>query len=202
MSDITLHYFDGKARAELARLILAAGDIKYNDVRLSFEEWPSKKPLAPAGQLPYIEFDGIRIPQSIALSRYLAKLAKIAGNDDIEQAKVDAVVDTCNDIMNSYYPGVYRAANVEEAYAKFIEGAAANGFTQLEKLIGLYGQNGYSVGNSLTWADLFIHEVYTQLLKNNETFLSKYPVVEKVCAQVGSNQRIADYIKNRKQTPF
>lgn len=202
MSQITLHYFDGRARAELARLILAAGDIKYNDIRLSFDQWPSQKPLAPAGQLPYIEFDGVKIPQSIALSRYLAKLAKIAGNDDIEQAKADAIVDTCNDIMNSFYPGVFRASNYEEAYAKFLEGSAANGFAQLEKLIDLYGSNGYSVGTSLTWADLFIYEVFSQLLKNNETFLSKYPVVQKVCAQVSSNPRIAEYVKNRKQTPF
>lgn len=202
MSQVTLHYFDGRARAELARLILVAGGIKFNDHRISFDEWPKLKPSTPTGQLPYLQVDDTQIPQSIALSRYVAKLANLAGRDDIEQAKTDAIVDTCNEMMMSYYPGVFRAENYETAYKIFLEKEAAVCLAQLEKLIALYGKDDYSVGNTLTWADLLIYEICSQLIKDNKTYLSKYPLILKVCAKVNSNQRVNDYVKSRKPTQF
>lgn len=203
MLKITLNYFNIRARGELVRLILTAGGIKFNDRRIAKEEWPSLKALAPTGKLPYLEVnDNIKIPQSIAISRYVAKLANLNGKDDLEQAKIDAVVDTCNDLMNSYFPGVFRAENYEVAYSKYLNETAPVCLSQLERLVTLYGNNGFSVGNSLTWSDLFIYEVCSQLLKNNQTILCKYPTVQKVCAQVDTNPRIVEYVKNRKPIPY
>ena len=42
-SDITLTYFEGAGRAEISRLILHAGNVKFNDVRHSFESWAKVK---------------------------------------------------------------------------------------------------------------------------------------------------------------
>ena len=42
-SKITLTYFDGPGRAELSRLILSAGNVKFNDVRHSFESFGKVK---------------------------------------------------------------------------------------------------------------------------------------------------------------
>jgi len=36
-TEITLTYFDGAGRAEISRLILSAGNIKFNNVRLTHE---------------------------------------------------------------------------------------------------------------------------------------------------------------------
>lgn len=41
---IKLTYFNAMARAELIRLTLAAGEIPYEDNRITFEEWPKLKP--------------------------------------------------------------------------------------------------------------------------------------------------------------
>ena len=41
---IKLTYFDGKARGELSRLILAYGGQPWEDDRISFENWPELKP--------------------------------------------------------------------------------------------------------------------------------------------------------------
>lgn len=61
---IRLISFDGKGRGELARLLLAAGGKKYEDVRFSFEEWPKFKPSTPYGQAPALEVDGPRASPS------------------------------------------------------------------------------------------------------------------------------------------
>ena len=39
MSGIKLIYFDGRGRGELSRLILSAAGQKFEDVRLTFEQW-------------------------------------------------------------------------------------------------------------------------------------------------------------------
>ena len=40
---VKLVYFNGRGRAELARMIAAAGDIKYENVRMSREEFAKIK---------------------------------------------------------------------------------------------------------------------------------------------------------------
>jgi glutathione S-transferase len=56
----------------------------------------------PLGQLPYLEVDNVVIPQSLAIARYLAKVAKLAGQNLIEEAQADALVDTVNDAYNIF----------------------------------------------------------------------------------------------------
>ena len=67
-----LTYFDARGRAELSRLIFAAANVEYIDDRV--DDWPAGKDQAPLGQMPYLTVDGsIKIPQSIAIARYLAR---------------------------------------------------------------------------------------------------------------------------------
>lgn len=43
MADYKVTYFNGRGRAELARLVLAAAGQKFTDERYEFTEWPTKK---------------------------------------------------------------------------------------------------------------------------------------------------------------
>lgn len=44
MAEIKFVYFDLRARGEPVRLVLAAAGKQWNDVRISFEQWPQEKP--------------------------------------------------------------------------------------------------------------------------------------------------------------
>jgi prostaglandin-H2 D-isomerase / glutathione transferase len=57
----------------------------------------------PMGQMPVLEVDGKRVHQSVAMSRYLAKLVKLNGADDWEDLQIDTVVDTVNDFRLSKF---------------------------------------------------------------------------------------------------
>ena len=50
--------------------------------------------------MPYLEIDNVQLPQSVSIARYLAKEANLAGKTNLEQAKADAIVDTCIDALN------------------------------------------------------------------------------------------------------
>merc|ERR1711971_1203854 len=103
---VKLTYFNLRARAETARLLLAYGGIQYEDyrVRATFEhpgEWTEMKPTTPYGGLPLLEWDGVCIAQSMAIARFLAREVGLAGRNSLEAAQVDEVVDAVNDIFQA-----------------------------------------------------------------------------------------------------
>ena len=122
MSDIKLVYFNLRGRAEAARFTLAQAGVDYEDVRVTREEWvklkPGKKRVLPSkrktfrhinfleytfGQLPGLEYKGEKIGQSMAITRFLGREFGLAGKDNWTQAKVDEVIDSVSDLINSKY---------------------------------------------------------------------------------------------------
>lgn len=57
----------------------------------------------PFGQMPVLEVDGIRVHQSVAIARYVAKRVGLAGSNDWESLQIDIVVDTFNDFRLSEF---------------------------------------------------------------------------------------------------
>lgn len=113
-----LTYFNSRGVTEPIRFIFKYANIEFEDVRVTSEEWVKlkaseylltyflqivKKPIleTPFGQLPTLEHNGKVVNQSIAIARYAAKKANLAGNDDWENLEIDSVVDTLTDLFKS-----------------------------------------------------------------------------------------------------
>ena len=73
--------------------MFAAGGQQYEDVRLEREKWPEHKASTPFGQLPLLEVtEGgktLRLAQSLAIARFLARRFNLDGASDFEKAEVD-----------------------------------------------------------------------------------------------------------------
>merc|ERR1712080_47121 len=77
MPAIKLTYFDLRARAEPARLLLAYSGQSYEDKRIPApwdapETWAAIKKTLAFGQLPKLEWDGTTIYTSLSIARFLA----------------------------------------------------------------------------------------------------------------------------------
>ena len=205
MSSYKLSYFNGRGLAEVSRLILVAAGQKFEDVRFEREQWPNYKPQTPLGQVPLLEVNGVQLPQSGSIARFLAKQFNLAGKDNFEQAKVDAVVDTIVDIRTAFIP-IRREedeAKKAELTKKFIAEDLPKHLQNLETLAKLYGNGGaFFVGNSLTWADLFFYDLAETILGIDGTVLDKYQWLKNNRAEVEKQPKIAEYLKNRPKTPF
>jgi glutathione S-transferase len=205
MSTYKLYYFNLRARAETARLIFAAAGQKYEDIRYEHEEWPSHKAEMPLGQIPVLEFDGIKLPQSIAIARFLAKQFHLAGKDNFEQAKVDATVDTVSDALLASLP-VFREQDEtkkQEMLKKLLGEELPKHFKNLELLGQLYGDGGpYFVGNNLTWADLYCYHALGIFLELDADCLKNFLWLKENRAEVEKQPRIAEYLKNRPKTQY
>jgi hypothetical protein len=53
--------------------------------------------------VPELEFDGERIGQSNSIARFLAREYGLAGKNNIEAAKLDAIIDSSVDMLNGEY---------------------------------------------------------------------------------------------------
>ena len=205
MSTYKLIYFNFRGRAEVSRLIFVAAGQKYEDVRFEPERWPSLKSQMPLGQVPVLEVDGTKIPQSGSIARFLAKQFQLAGKDNLEQAKVDAVAETINDLVMASMPARREEDQTKrvEVMKKFQAEELPKYLQNLEVLGKLYSNGGpFFVGGNLTWVDLFFYAVGEDMLQYEGNCLEKYSWLKKNRAEVEKQPRIAEYLKNRPKTPF
>ncbi|UJR19282.1 hypothetical protein I4U23_022411 [Adineta vaga] len=205
MPTYKLYYFNGRGRAEIARLIFAAAGETFEDIRYEREEWPSHKSEMPLGQMPVLEVDGVKLPQSIAIARFLSKQFQLAGKDNLEQAKVDAVVDTSIDLAMKYIPihSQQDESKKKEETTKFLADELPKHMKNFETLGKLYGEGGqFFVGNHLTFADIEVYDMLGYVIKIDDKILQPYPWLERNRQEVEKNPRIAKYLMNRKETPF
>jgi glutathione S-transferase len=154
--------------------------------------------------LPYLVVDDLKIPQSVSIARFLARRFNLAGRDEIEQVKTDVAVDTLGDLRNALYNSVFfieDADEKEKARIKFLENAK-NHLERVEKLVSQYGSNGHAVGSALTWADLELFEVTTDILSLYPTILEGLSGILGVRKCIESHEILGKYIKNRPITPY
>lgn len=92
---LKLTYFDVTGRAEPIRRALVYGDVAFEDVRVSGEEFMQLKMGGKLtfGSLPVMEIDGEMLAESDAMLRYAGKLAGLYPENLVEAAKVDMVID-------------------------------------------------------------------------------------------------------------
>lgn len=88
-------YFNAPGRAEVIRLILSSQNEKFDDERVTMEQWASMKPKTKYGQLPLLKLEnGVEMNESGATIRYLARKANLYGKDEWEMYLIDRAADT------------------------------------------------------------------------------------------------------------
>lgn len=118
MAALRLFYLPLRAKAEPIRMILAAGNIPYENVVVPLSEWPNakiKREICPFGQLPSVQLpDGTMLAQSSAIISYVAKLAKVYPIVTADAAIADMIVQLCLNEMNAINPILnFHAVNTE-----------------------------------------------------------------------------------------
>ncbi|CAF1206639.1 unnamed protein product [Adineta steineri] len=200
-----LHYFNVRGYAEVSRLIFAAAGQNFEDIRYerNSEEWTKHKNEMPLGQVPVLEYDGMKLPQSKAIARFLANQFHLAGKDNFEQAKVDSIVDTLYDLVTAFIPVRMEQDETKqkELAKKFFDEELPKHLKHLETLGKMYSNGGsFFVGNQLTWADLTFYNFTDLIFQSNSDCLNNYSWLQNNRAEVEKQPKIAEYLKNRPKT--
>ncbi|XP_043530343.1 hematopoietic prostaglandin D synthase-like isoform X1 [Chiloscyllium plagiosum] len=199
MPNYKLTYFKIRGRAETARYIFAYSGINYEDNTVDIMDWPDVKQSLLFRQIPILKVDKTEINQSTAIARYLARETGLAGKTNLEQAQVDAIVDTINDFMNMF-PWTEKDPSVKQ---KITEDVFANNIPLLlDGLSKLLGDQMWFVGDSVTWADFHWAVCSITLTNLNVDVLHNYPKLLALKERVEALPKIAAWIERRPKTPL
>lgn len=119
-AETKLHYFNGRGLGEQIRFMLAACGIEWVDCYLTKQE--HLRALRDAklliwDQVPLLELPGpVRIMQSMAAVRHLARMHDLYGKDDAEMTQCDIIGDGIRDCLG-FFSGLPFAAVREEQLA-------------------------------------------------------------------------------------
>lgn len=139
----------------MIRVALTVGGIPFVDERVGGPTWATTKPEMPYKSLPVLVVDGKKYAQTPGIQRYVGKLAGLYPSDALQAMQVDEVLGALEDVVQSFfkYKSPDEKQHGRETAAKE---AIPRYFGTVEKRISEWGSNGYTVGDSLTIADLAI----------------------------------------------
>ncbi|KAK6174848.1 hypothetical protein SNE40_013417 [Patella caerulea] len=196
------HYFNIKGRGEIPRLLFAAAGVEYTDDRIEFSDWPNIKGTTPLGALPYLEVDGQKFPESVAIARYLANEFGLAGKSNLDKLKIDVLVDQMILLRESAVTMHFEKDETKkvELMKKFKEEQLPKCFGYIEKALS-ENSSGFLVGDQLTWGDLALIDL-DDMLHNfgNLINLDNFPKLTAHKKQIEASPQISTYLKHRPVT--
>uniref|UniRef100_F6VQ32 glutathione transferase n=1 Tax=Ciona intestinalis TaxID=7719 RepID=F6VQ32_CIOIN len=190
-----LYYFPHMGREEIVRLMFAHANIEYEDIRIPYEEWPSKKSTMPFSQLPVFKIDGDIICQSGAILRYAAQKCGLAGCNDLEVAKADMITECFFDIMLRFPWLETDEAKKAESMRKCLYESVPPSLKQIEAMLVKNGGD-YFV-SQLTHADFALLNAGQYLLEHREDIFKDTPILFKHFKKIESLPSIAQWLKVR-----
>jgi prostaglandin-H2 D-isomerase / glutathione transferase len=189
-------------RAECVRVAFFLGDVPFEDIRdLSMDDMKNSGKLT-FGALPVLEVDGKILSQTQPIAVYAAKLAGIHPDDPWLAAKVDECINGCTDATVTI-SNTFRLPADEKIPAREAMIAEGGGLRMhlsgLEKICLENGDCGFSVGSSITVADLAIWRLMGWLSSGTldgipADYVAKtFPSISKVVDGVDANAKVQEW---------
>jgi len=204
-------YFDVRGRAEPIRILLTYVGADWKDNRIPFKGIGQSplpddiKAKCTFGQVPLLEVDGQRLNQTLSIMRYIGRRYNLAGQDDLEAAKIDEIADGVHDFV--YDPALLKCLTEqdEQKKAEMLNEATKNSKTKFLSVFNKLAEanGGFLVGNSRSWAD--VYAAYTIDIVEHMGKISltdDFPALKKLINDILSEKNVKEYIANRPVTPF
>lgn len=198
MPTYKLTYFNLKGKGETIRLSFHAAGIPFEDKRIEFAEWPALKPTIFTGQLPMLEVDGKQLSESMSIARFIAREGNLLGGSSFESAKVEAVTDAVEVLLN--HMAKYKWCDnpvVKEALLKDLEEKHFPGVIKL--LEDTLADKQYFVTHKLSLAEIHFFSVFSNILEfAGYEWQAKTPKLKALYERVQKEPKLAAYLKTQK----
>jgi len=198
---LRLTYFAGRGRAEQIRWLLAATGVEWTEAVLHSSE--QFKALAAQdcafGQVPLLEIDGLKLVQTQAIIRHLARRGELVGNSTSEQALADSVAEAALDFRASVLALPF--SGDKAACVASIERYAP----AFERLLATSASDFISGGEALTYADVLLAEACTSYNEaGGECAVSsaRWPRLAALVERVVASPLLAAYLAGPQRYPF
>lgn len=201
MSKPTLGYWDIRGLATPIRYLLEFAGVEYEEKlyhcgpppTFDRSEWLNEKfnigLLCP--NLPYLIDGDIKIGQSAAIMRHLARKHQLDGKTEADKVRVDAIAEQLRDYHMDYVRVVY---NPE--FLKLKEGYLENLPNKLKYLSELMDGRKFVTGDYVTYADFVLFEYLEFQSHFVKDLLKDYPVLDEFHKRILALEAIDKYFKS------
>ena len=195
-------------RAEVGRIALFMGDIKFDDVRIKREDFSTAKEtgtlsdgtVLPFHQIPCLVVDDVSIAQTGAIARFCGKLSGLyPTHDDVNAAKIDDFIDFATDltVMIDNTPNKTDEEKKIKARRDLAAGPLKRKLSMLEK--NITNDSEWLVTSNISIADVAIWRLLgwlsSGILDGMPTdLLSGFPKIRKLCLAVDKHPKIQKWI--------
>jgi glutathione S-transferase len=209
----TLTYFSSRGRAELIRLVCADAGLKYNERSLGVYHPVDKTPdfhalkatgVLAFGFVPLWEEEGLRLAQTNAIVRHLARTNGLYGSSPLEAARCDMLFEGYEEVrlelrrIATAKPED-RAAVREELTTSVLP----RWLSYFEALIAANGAGTYLVGASASFADLAMFHLFESFRDNELVGLyDACPKLKANAVRVGERPGVAAYLASAARFPI
>ncbi|GMT15469.1 hypothetical protein PFISCL1PPCAC_6766, partial [Pristionchus fissidentatus] len=206
MPHYKLTYFDLRGRGEPIRMMFAIAGVPLEDHRIKMEEWgPDFAKTTPFAALPMIEIDGVKIAQTVAILRYIAREKGFAGSDNLSAALADSLADQYSDFINAFVPwhivnAGYAPGDKDALYKSAYMPARAKHFPFFEEALRKSTTGWIANTPELTHADVFIASGIEMLLSldpNADKLFEGFPLFEAHYKKFFAHPKLQKYLEER-----
>lgn len=209
-SPITVGYWSIRGRAGPIRLLLKYVGANYVDRLYEYgtasgkADWASDKEKLASEMdfpnLPYLIDGNVKISQTLAILRYLARKYKLNGDTEEAKTRIDVLEQQLSDNAVLVWTFLFKQGATEEDKATFLASLKKN----LDGFSKFLGNKPYVTGDSLTVGDIFLYE-NIRFINAQEFFKGE---VSKNWSNLGaflknieSLPQVSDYLKEANAKP-
>jgi len=201
MSKPVLCYWDIRGLAQPARLLLAYTGTDYEDKLLACGPGPDYDKSCwfdhkfsfglDFPNLPYYIDGDVKLTQSNAILRHIARKHNMLGANDVERAMVDMMAEESMDFRNGWVRLCYNPdfENLKEGYLTNLD-------VKLEQFSKFLAKKPWYAGESLTFVDFVMYELVDQHKFLAPNCLKKFPNLEAFQTRFEELPKIAEYMKS------
>jgi len=210
-----LSYFGYRGRAELSRILLVEAQIPYEDYRMPND---AKKDLYPFCQLPSFEKLGskLKISESSAIERYIARIGGLYGESDDEAAHIDMFYEFLKSTILPFLSVIWKKdSDDKKAETKsFFENLPSwnklltTGLTSdphkpsispfsMDKIFTTLSSPIFLVGRKVSLADIAFYRGFSEIITLNENIFKDFPYLQALYERIRDRPNIAKWVKER-----
>ncbi|XP_075526383.1 glutathione S-transferase Mu 4-like [Dermacentor variabilis] len=200
-------YWDVRGLAQPIRNLLVYQGVEFEDKRYKFgpepdydrEEWLAEKPTLGLRfpNLPYYFDDDVKMTQSLAIVRYLARKHDLAGRDEEETLELDMLEQQARDLLWGLMMAI-ASPNYEETRPKYEE--------KMESLLQPWDEQlqekEWVIGDRITYVDFLLYEALDWNCELNAGAFEGFPVLTAYTKRFEELPNIDEYFASDKYNKY
>nr|CAQ51257.1 glutathione S-transferase [Psoroptes ovis] len=202
-----LGYWDARGLGQAIRLLLTYADVDFIDKRYKVgpapnydrSEWLNDKYNLGLDfpNCPYYLDGNVRLTQSIAILRYIARKYNLNGNNEMEKIRISLAEQQIVDLNQALSRVAYNP-NCEKLKPEYLEKLPE----QLELLSKFLNNQPFISGTNISYADFLLYEYLTKIKVLMPELFVKNDNLKKFHERIEALPRINEYIKKQQPKSF